>query len=330
MSTVDFGTPSGTEFSVSCKDGSYINNFYGAYDTYVEKLGATCSDGKDLGSVGTLPNLMGFGPNEKFIKASELTPSGPFAKFNVATDGQKITSFNNLKGHGVQQTKTCPSGAAVGISGTYDDKYITSLSIKCGAPSSYCYNHLEDPICKDADKGTLEIACGTSWTTTCDKRVKELNKAMIATHCTHSTSPICSCYVDAPSYIPAKLVDIPQCWSATCAEHGYIPNEINGACPAGVIGSDQLAGVNTKSLTSNIKIVPGGKPSANQSDNDTLTMIIIFIVIIAIVGGLAAVLFMYVKRKARKLKNKQFIQSQEETQDENEADSEPVESEADD
>ena len=195
MATLKFGTPSGTEFNVKCKSGSYINNFYGAYDKYIEKLGASCSDGKDLGSIGnSSAGILGQSSTLKEIKAGSEAPGGPYNTFTMGGDGHLI-KFNKLAGSAtVSQaaTQTCPSGAAVGIGGTYDGTYINRLSIQCETPSSYCYNHIEDPLCKDADKDSLNMACGTKWTKTCNTRAKDLNEPLVASHCANNPKePLC-------------------------------------------------------------------------------------------------------------------------------------------
>jgi len=292
MATLKFGNPSGTEFDVKCKSGSYINHFYGEYDKYIHVLGATCSDGKDLGKVGQSANTFGHSTTWKEIKAGEA-PGGPYNTFTMGGDDHLI-KFNKLAGSAtVSQaaTQTCPSGAAVGIGGTYDGTYINSLSLQCEAPSSYCYNHIEDPLCKDADKDSLNMACGTKWTKTCNTRAKDLNEPLVASYCKRNTNdPLCSCYIDAPNYIPAKLRQTPQCWNAACSAYGYVPHQAgDNACPSATIGSDSIAGVNPNIFTSNIKIIEGKTPtmvtSSGLSNNALFGFLFILMAIAACIYG---------------------------------------------
>lgn len=301
MTTLKFGKPSGTEFNVKCKSGSYINNFYGAYDKYVEVLGATCSDGKDLGSVGQSANIAGKATTWKEIKAGSEAPGGPYNTFTMGGDDHLI-KFNKLAGSNTisqSVTQTCPTGAAVGVGGTFNDKYITSLSIQCEAPSSYCYNHIEDPMCKDVDKDSLNMACANKWTKTCKTRTRDLNSALVGTYCKrNSTDPLCSCYVDAPNYIPPKLRQMPQCWNAECSAHGYIPNsDGHSDCPKVTLGTNSLKGVNLDTLTSNIKIVTGNTPVNAPDELSDFTILLFILIFIGCVLGLAAYIWYYYVRK---------------------------------
>ena len=300
MATLKFGNPSGTEFDVKCKSGSYINNFYGVYDRYIEKLGATCSDGKDLGSIGRSFGIIGKSNTSKEIKVGSEAPGGPYNTFTMGSDGRLI-KFNKLAGSStISQavTQTCPTGAAVGIGGTYDGTYITSLSIQCEAPSSYCYNHIEDPMCKDADKDSLNMSCATKWTKACNTRVRDLNEALVATYCKRNPKdPICSCYIDAPNYIPPKLRQMPQCWNAECSAHGYIPSSAGHSdCPKVTIGSNDLKGVNVDTLSSNIKIGPGDTPVKAVNEISDSTILIFILICVGCFIGLATYIWYYYVR----------------------------------
>ena len=301
MTTLKFGTPSGTEFNVKCKSGSYINNFYGSYNKYLEVLGASCSDGKDLGSVGRSTNILGHGDTWKTIEAGSQAPGGPYNTFNVGFN-KHLIQFNNLKGSDtiVQgQTSTCPTGAAVGIGGTFDGSYINSLTIQCEAPSSYCYNHIEDPMCADADKDALNMSCGTKWTPICTKRAKELNEALVASHCKQNPNePLCSCYGEVPKYVPAKLVQTPQCWNAECAAVGYIPSSAgSNTCPNITIGTNDLRGVDIDTLSSNIKIVTGATPVNAKPEMAKSTILLFILIYVGCFAGLAAYIWYYYVRK---------------------------------
>ena len=293
MTTLNFGEPLGTEFSVTCKPGAYINTFYGrATGGYMDTLGAQCSDGQNLGYIGSMTD------EQAKTARSLVPPGGPYTSFNIWGDAHHLISFNKIKGtaRGFEDAQQCSTGAAVGLSGTHDGTYFNSLSVSCGAPSSYCYNHIESPVCAEADVDTLNMACGTKWTSQCSARFADISEALSSSHCIAvPDDPQCACYVDAPSYIPGVLSEMPQCWSAKCAgspsNAPRIPSTaIQGVCPVGIIGQDNLVGVDHDTLTPNIHIVPGTTPKPLPPSN--LNMII-FICIICAACGVGAVLLWY-------------------------------------
>jgi hypothetical protein len=290
---LNFGEPNGTPFSVSCKPGAYINAFYGrAAAGYLETLGAQCSDGADLGHIGSMTDAQA-----KAARSAER-PGGPYTSFSIWGDADHLISFNKIKGaRGYEDAQQCETGAAVGLSGTHDGTYFNSLSVSCGAPASYCYNHIESPVCAAADAQTLNIACGTKWTSQCSARFAELSEALAASHCLAAPNdPQCACYTAPPDYIPGILAEMPQCWSAKCTgvlSPGKTPRipstAITGVCPVVKIGSDAQGGDRT-ALTPNIQIVPGATPAAAPPDTSNM---LILVCIICAACGISALLLWY-------------------------------------
>ena len=122
--TSTLGGGGGNPFIANCPPGEHITQWYGAGGNVMDRFGARCSDGTDLGTHG------GGGGNGW---ASGV--GGPYKNFS-GTWGDVVNTFNGYGGRAGSNrwSDSCPKGAAIGIFGRAD-RLTDQLGIKCGTPS---------------------------------------------------------------------------------------------------------------------------------------------------------------------------------------------------
>lgn len=241
-----YGGNGGTAFGpVTCPDGEYVTAFSGRGGRYIDKVCARCSDGTDLGCYG------GNGGDPW------SNNQGPYS----GVSGRAGSYVDNLLGvgggGGDPWSVGCPSGTVVvGIHGR-GAGYVDKIGVTCGVDKrKYCLNNLESPVCNNIDKSILNQACKNNFTQTCRNRKYEIDESIIQSFCAKNPDdPICTCYADAPSYIPNEVRGMPKCWSQKCATTGYVPVNMRGDCPDITVCQQALdvAGTYNK-LTSNVII----------------------------------------------------------------------------
>ena len=269
-----YGGTSGVDFGpVTCADGEYINRFYGRSSDVINRLCATCSDGQNLGCYG---GGGGYDWSQN---------QGPYASIN----GRHGTQINNIQGiggwSGSPFNAVCPANSVVvGYYGKTND-IVNSLGFVCGVDKqTYCIDNIDEPVCKNIDKSILNKACSkitqSKLPTACYDRKNELTEDVVKSYCnTHLDDPICSCYVDAPKYIPNEIKPLANCWSQTCVANGYQPDHMrNAICPEITLCKEDIGienNINVNLLTKNITlqkctVAPPTTDILNNTINDTI------------------------------------------------------------
>ena len=294
--TSTMGGGGGNPFIGNCPPGEYITQWYGGAGHTIDRFGAKCSDGTNLGPHG------GGGGN-----AWSSSVSGPYKSF-WGTFGDVVDNFMDMGGPGGSQrwADSCPSGAAVGIFGRAGE-LTNQLGIQCGPPSNWCVNNLEDPMCARVDALTLNKACATNFSETCTNRKAELTDSTMNLYCVaNPTADICSCYSQVPSYIPQEMAGLAPCWNKACATTGYIPQNMRGSCPSITICRQEMGTSGDSNMLTNNVILQdcGGKTNLADPHHDSAPAVdrartiaevdsniwtLEFIIIIIIIGIFAGV-----------------------------------------
>ena len=325
------GGNGGVPYTANCPPGEYITQWYGNSGRSIEQIGARCSDGTDLGTRGGKGDNRGGQPWSGPV-------GGPYKNFYgrggrgvpIEMDKETMTLYgadggvvNNFMGFGIDEgtswTDSCPSGAAVGIFGRSDD-FVDQLGIKCSAPSSWCVNNLEDPMCAETSAVALNQACAKNFTATCTNRKSELKDSTMETYCAaNPKASICSCYIDPPTYIPRDIAGLAPCWNKACAATGYIPQNMRGTCPSITICRQEMGtSGDSNMLTNNVIVQNCGAQNGSAANNtqDLTTMhtsqqagfdiknplVILFIIIIGL--ALCVSIYQLIKWLRKKSVNK--------------------------
>jgi hypothetical protein len=258
--TSTFGSGGGSPFTANCPNGEYISQWYGASGRVIDRIGAKCSDGTNLGPHG------GGGGNNWTGSVG-----GPYTNFS-GRGGNVVDKFNGYGGSGGNSwNDSCPKGVATGIFGR-SGRLVDQLGIKCGMPYKWCVNNLEDAICSGVDADTLNKACSVNFTSTCVDRKDELTDTTMNKYCeANPYTDICSCYLPPPSFIPPAISGLAQCWNKKCANYGYVPKNMRQSCPnITICTQDMTTSGNNNALTSNI-IVQNCSSTTNGQDTSSAT-----------------------------------------------------------
>ena len=258
--TSTLGGGGGSPFNANCPNGEYISQWYGASGRALDRVGAKCSDGTNLGPFG------GGGGN-----GWSSSVGGPYTNFSGRA-GSGVDKFSGYGGGGGNAwNDSCPNGVATGIFGG-SGRVVDRLGIRCSMPYKWCVNNLEDAICKGVDVDTLNKACSVNFTSTCVDRKDELTDTTMGKYCeANPYTDICSCYSSAPSFIPPAISGLAQCWNKKCANYGYVPKNMRQTCPnITICTQDMTTSGNNNALTNNI-IVQNCSSTTNGQDTSSAT-----------------------------------------------------------
>ncbi len=251
---------------LECKDGEYITRIEGRSGSHVDQLGATCSDGQKLGPHG----YSGGG--------SPYAINGPFKALDLVADGWVDGIFDfGAPQHNKRVKLACPDGKyIVGYEGRSGEYLAGRFRGICGVKADeYCVNNLETDLCRNTNVNILNKACALNMSTTCRNRKDELDESVIYEYCkSNQDDPFCSCYAEAPDYIPNEIRGLVKCWNKTCAEKGYIPKNLRGSCPNITVCKQSLGADGSNILSSNVfvqdcgtRLVTNPSTPSNPSNN---------------------------------------------------------------
>ncbi len=126
------GSPKSNQFSLSCDPGTYISQFDGTKHGWLFNMGATCSDSKKIGPIGTVA------PDPWSVRSDTGFSGWDSARFGDATDAITFVSPDGTvlptiggTGGGPAQKWSCPSGSRIiGFGGSHD-QYGISTQFMC-------------------------------------------------------------------------------------------------------------------------------------------------------------------------------------------------------
>lgn len=222
---------------VNCPSNSFVDKLsIKTANDRISAIKATCSDGTVLGVLG----------DKDFGGQSNNDLQGPFNSIpgKVDLDGvHQIKSIGTDKG--IAFDKICPSGKSVtglrantmNVSG---DFISALLGVNCGfIPDTFCIDNLDHPHCVRTSDDIFNKACSKKLFNRCidnKNRITDTTGAAICQKPENKGTEFCSCEnplpVPAGSLIPASLLANPKCWNKTCANKGYMRQNVRDyTCP---------------------------------------------------------------------------------------------------